>query len=198
MLDFDLLTIIVFSIPLIIILIRKAKQKQSLLHIAIFSMTYIYIVAVIAITIFPIPIQSLLIHDLKADPAILSNHNNFVPLQSINEIISLHSMRTLVLQIAGNILLFMPLGFYFPLLAKKLNLKRIMIIGIAASISIEATQGLISFFLGLNYKVVDIDDVLLNTIGTLIGYLVLKIALPALNKLELIINSSENAKNKTA
>lgn len=197
MLDFDILSMIVFSIPLFILVIRKIKKKNTLLNITIFSMTYIYIVAVIAITIYPIPIQSLLIHDLKIDPAIQASHNNFIIFNTITEIISTHSLRSIAFQLVGNILLFMPLGFYLPLLLQKLNIKGIILIGVAASLSIEIIQGLMNIILKMNYKVVDVDDLLLNLFGTIIGFIIYKMTKPLFKKLEFIINEPTH-KKKTA
>ncbi len=74
--------------------------------------------------------------------------------------------------IAGNIIMFIPYGLYA---SYHLNLKKakiIIFLALILSITIETTQ----FYIG---RVFDIDDILLNVIGALIGYLIYRIlALP--------------------
>ena len=64
----------------------------------------------------------------------------------------------------GNIFWFIPFGFLLPILIKKHNLIKIMLFGLMFSLTIESLQ----FFF---YKgVAEIDDLILNTLGVLIGY----------------------------
>lgn len=71
----------------------------------------------------------------------------------------------------GNILAFMPMGFLLPIIFKDLrSLKRIIMVLFLISSVLEMTQ----FWLKLG--IADIDDVLLNTIGGLIGYFLLEIS----------------------
>ena len=68
----------------------------------------------------------------------------------------------------GNVLVFMPLGFLTPLLFSKANsFKRILLMSILVSGCIELSQ----FILGVGIS--DIDDVILNVAGGVLGYLVL-------------------------
>ena len=70
--------------------------------------------------------------------------------------------------IIGNVLLFIPLGF---LIAYKLNLKHfysIILLSLYFSVCIESIQLIIG-------RVFDIDDILLNTIGGIIGYCLFKL-----------------------
>ncbi len=65
-----------------------------------------------------------------------------------------------------NILLFVPMGFLLPTMAKKLRkLFLIVFLGLMSSLAIETVQ----FFTGLG--IFDIDDLLNNTIGAFIGYI---------------------------
>jgi glycopeptide antibiotics resistance protein len=70
----------------------------------------------------------------------------------------------------GNIIMFIPLGFLLPLLASKFDdVKRLIFTAALLSISIELLQ-FISISFG-TYRFVDIDDVMLNTFGAFMGYL---------------------------
>lgn len=64
-----------------------------------------------------------------------------------------------------NIIMFMPLGFLVPLIwCSYRNGIKVMGIGLLFS-------GLIEFFQLFNYRTTDIDDLLMNTLGALFGYL---------------------------
>lgn len=63
-----------------------------------------------------------------------------------------------------NILLFIPLGFILPLLWKEFRSRRAMCLtGFLLSLGIELAQL-------LNYRVSDVDDLIMNTLGTWLGY----------------------------
>ena len=71
-----------------------------------------------------------------------------------------------VVNILGNILAFAPFGFLLPLLEKKYrNFFYITFLSILFSLSIEVVQ------LVLKVGIFDVDDILLNTIGGIAGYL---------------------------
>ena len=69
----------------------------------------------------------------------------------------------------GNIGWFVPFGFLLPMLLERNSLLRTMIIGFIFSFFIETLQ--FAF-----YKVVaELDDLILNTVGTAIGYFLFKL-----------------------
>jgi glycopeptide antibiotics resistance protein len=70
--------------------------------------------------------------------------------------------------LAGNILLFMPMGFLLAALNSTKSTRQIVLTGMLVSIGIELLQ--LVFKIG----VCDIDDVILNTLGTLCGLAVWK------------------------
>lgn len=96
---------------------------------------------------------------------------NVVPIkETINTF--MHSetgMRNSLRNLIGNILVFMPLGFFIPLLFEKFNnLKKVLKVGCLSSLAIELSQ----LFVGSN--VCDIDDVIYNTLGALAGFICYK------------------------
>ncbi|WP_179874370.1 VanZ family protein [Bacillus sp. AFS002410] len=66
-----------------------------------------------------------------------------------------------IVNVFGNILLFVPFGFVLTTIKYS---KKVIIVGLFLSVSIEVVQFLMSF------RWSDIDDVILNTLGTYIGY----------------------------
>ena len=74
-------------------------------------------------------------------------------------------------QIVGNLLLLLPVGVYGPM--RWLVLRSVLALGVlAASVStlIELAQLGIATAYGFPVRVADVDDVLLNTTGALVGY----------------------------
>lgn len=69
----------------------------------------------------------------------------------------------------GNVALFVPLGILLPLASNRLRtLKRVLVVALVLSLTIEATQFVLRF-VG-NPRAVDIDDVILNTLGGCLGF----------------------------
>lgn len=86
----------------------------------------------------------------------------------------------------ANILLFVPFGFFCPMLSKHYeNAKSTILLGFGLSLFIECSQ------LFTLYRATDIDDLLTNTCGTAIGYLFFRL----LVKLK-IIKPKANASKK--
>lgn len=95
--------------------------------------------------------------------------SNIVPFKTISFYLfeAKVNMNTRINNLVGNIIGFMPLGFLLPLLSKKhMKLKKIIVISFGLSSTYEVLQllfGLGSF---------DEDDMILNTLGGVIGYVV--------------------------
>ena len=69
----------------------------------------------------------------------------------------------LMFMLLGNIIMFMPVGFFPALLWRGWRWWKALLAGFGTSVSIEFIQ----FFIG---RSTDIDDVILNTIGALLGF----------------------------
>ena len=83
---------------------------------------------------------------------------------SVNKIILIPFQSEGLMTYVSNILLFVPLGFLLPLIWWEMrNLKHVCITGAALSLSIEISQL-------LNNRYSDIDDLLMNIVGAMIGY----------------------------
>lgn len=99
---------------------------------------------------------------------------NFVPLKTImNYLDGTNAFRVVLENLAGNIVIFVPMGFAVPLLFPKVK-RAWHTAGIAllSSLALEVVQlvtGLGSF---------DVDDLLLNVAGAMLGWLVYRIVRP--------------------
>ena len=73
--------------------------------------------------------------------------------------------REALINIIGNVSLFIPTGIILPILYKRLNtFWKVLFAGAGISLCIELVQ------LALPNSVTDIDDLILNTAGVIIGY----------------------------
>lgn len=145
----------------IINIIKKIPIKSNVLG----ALLIIYLTIVLKITLFPIPID----YDYANNQL-----NNFVPFASIYSLISEGTYA--LKNILGNIVLFIPLGMIITLLNyKKLAFYKPILYGFIMSVTIEFLQFFIGLIIGFMYRSVDIDDVILNTLGAVFGFLIIKI-----------------------
>ncbi len=81
-------------------------------------------------------------------------------------------LRILFKNLIGNFLLLLPLGLFLPILWSKFrSLRKTVFMGFTVSVAIELLQLFFSY-IGLGFRSLDIDDLILNTFGTVIGYII--------------------------
>jgi len=104
-------------------------------------------------------------------PGVVSNGShsmNFVPFKFIykiyTEVFLNKNVSYLLINIMGNIILFIPIGFVVPLLWR-VSRRMTMVIGFLSSLFIEVCQ----LFL---LRGTDVDDLLLNAFGVMLGILI--------------------------
>ncbi|MED4443365.1 VanZ family protein [Bacillus thuringiensis] len=178
------------------ILIGTKNKKHMIWWKEIISFLFVvYICMVVAVTLFPLPIGF---------PSNIENLNrsvNIIPFASIikdiNQIGSaydgdaLFMIGLIVRNVGGNILLLMPLGFLAPILWDKYKkFKNTILLGFTISVSIELLQLIESLFSGWT-RVIDIDDVICNILGSILGYCIYTILL----KLSTKFNIRKSEKN---
>ena len=75
------------------------------------------------------------------------------------------NVHSLVINFLGNIIIFMPIGFFIPLLWTGVSFRRVLFLTLSISLFIEICQL-------PQARVTDIDDIWLNTLGGAAGYTV--------------------------
>lgn len=125
------------------------------------------------ICFFPFPFQTELIEDITAESEGIMN--NFIPFRTIieagKEAVTCHMYGVFIRQIIGNVLLFTPWGLFLSFyLNEKHRLFKVVAASLMLTISIELFQGVFNILLEYNYRSVDIDDVILNVTGGIVGY----------------------------
>lgn len=149
----------------IITFVLKVKPKKIIFG----SVIYIYIIIVLGLTLFPIPYQGT--EFFEPIP------NNFIPFSTITATLKAGITTTSIIQIAGNILIAAPYGLILYLTMRKKKRIWIALLPLLFPIVIESLQFFIGLTIGYNYRSVDIDDFILNTLGAYSGILFGKIFL---------------------
>ncbi|MGD6900436.1 VanZ family protein [Bacillus infantis] len=156
-----------------IVLIRKNKNGLMLnlvWKMILLFVSFIYIMGVSLVTrvaVIPFSIYERFIEN-RPIFYLTESELQLVPFRSIIHIMSLHGFGTTLM---GNVLLLLPLGFLLPVWFRKL--KGILRTGCSVmlfSAGIELLQ--IIFGVGIG----SVDDVILNTLGGLIGYSLFKLS----------------------
>ena len=90
---------------------------------------------------------------------------NLIPFRTITSYLRGEPLSLMpLLNLAGNIALFVPIGFLIPLVLRTVRWPIVLALAVALGLGIEATQ------MALRVGIFDIDDVILNALGVMIGY----------------------------
>jgi glycopeptide antibiotics resistance protein len=163
---FELLTVLLTGLIWIgIVTFLRLKKKKSPAYLIFFTIFYVYIVKVLDYTLFQF--QSLVLLKQFMPGLILNGQTagksiNLVPLITL----TLQDMKTSLL----NILLLIPFGFGLPFITD-FRMKKIVVIGALFSIGIECLQLITGFLAKITFRIADINDVIFNTLGVAIGYI---------------------------
>jgi glycopeptide antibiotics resistance protein len=163
---FDLLIVLLFSLIWmgIIAFLRLARKKDSV-YLLFFTLFYIYLFKTLDYTLFQF--QSLLLLKHFVPNLILNGQPdgeniNLIPIVTLKP----QDLTTSLL----NILLLIPFGFGLPFISN-LHMKSVILIGVLFSVVIELLQLVTGFMARVTFRIADINDVIFNTIGVSIGYI---------------------------
>ena len=126
-------------------------------------LVYICVVVVARFTFFPFSRVDGQIQPLVFDPAtVFPPRINWIPFVNLMDY---PDRRDILLNVIGNVAMFIPLGIVWPGVYKNLNTHgKTIAAGVGVSLAIEILQ--LPFFT----RVTDIDDLILNSAGYLLGY----------------------------
>lgn len=140
---------------------RRKRQKRSIVLIS--SLLFIIYISFMIYVLFISPYYN------RAPGRV---GYNLVPFKTILHYIinfRYYTLENALTNLLGNIVVFIPLGFFLPIIFRLLRRasKTIMLV-LILSLAAETTQRLLAV------GSFDIDDIILNTMGGIIGYLVFK------------------------
>src|SRR5688572_21615415 len=127
----------------------------------------VLLVAVAAMVAFAAALAQITLQPSPASEAL--THTNLRPGRSLRAYLDQPELRDAARQIGGNLLLGVPFGILLPLvLPRARGILRVLALTAAVMLLVELVQGAL-----VTGRAFDIDDVLLNTTGAMVGYLLL-------------------------
>ncbi|UOO38240.1 VanZ family protein [Oscillospiraceae bacterium CM] len=131
-------------------------------RIIIIELMAIYIIILLRITVFR--------HDFFRHRLFENGQVNLIVFKVYFEILMEKNYLFFIYLFVGNIVSFMPLGFLLPFIAKKdITLPFVVLTGGFVSLVIEVSQ----YVFGTGES--ELDDILLNTIGAVLGFLLYRL-----------------------
>ena len=170
----NMMPYMLISLPIIIlirIIIYKTNKRREMnwTHEITFLLFFLFMIGLSSQTFMPK-------FEIGTDGSLSVIKNTFsemnlVPFKvffdTYNEVFINGYINYFIINFLGNIIMFMPIGFFIPLLWKISN-KKVILIGLSYSLLVEFSQ----LFLA---RGTDIDDLWLNTLGTFLGLLLYKL-----------------------
>lgn len=142
----------------------ELEIKNKTLYSILWVLFVLYLMLLIRVLFFKYGFSMSLL--MSQDRRIISN---FIPLKTIAFYLLTSDVNIAVRQLLGNIIAFSPMGFFLPFLFRRI--KGIVIVSIV-SFTISLLCELIQLLTNLGSF--DIDDMLLNTFGAIVGFIVYK------------------------
>lgn len=149
------------TVPILILQYRHYNRLYALRAVGVYLFIF-YVIGLVCFTLYPMPTDAVeFCRTYHLTPQLTS-------LQSIMDI-KTDGMRA-VLQVVMNVLFFVPLGVFLRVLWR-VRIWKAIVLSFVASLCIETAQ--LTGVFGLypcSYRLFDIDDLLVNTLGGVMGY----------------------------
>lgn len=165
LIDFILLGLIYF------LFFYRKWNKRSIKELVINTLMYIYIVMVLFVTLMPFPMPFGATNNLFMETA------NFIPFRDLTS-----NYNGAVREIILNVIMMMPFGFLYAIIKKKGILSTVALTFLF-SLIIESCQLLSAWWGSLSSRSFDVTDLITNTFGGFIGYLIYIVLRPVVHKL---------------
>lgn len=140
----------------------------------IWAIFLIYMVVLMKVILFKYPMD-MIMNILKSSEtlplSVRIQNSNFIPFRTIyNFIFQSQNYRISIKNVLGNIIAFTPLGFLLPIVFNKINNIKIIIL---SSFFVSIIFELIQLLTGMGDF--DVDDIILNVLGAIVGYMVYRV-----------------------
>ncbi len=156
--DFDLSTILISAVIWMgIVAFLRWKKNRPVVYLLFFTIFFVYIIATLQYTQFPI----YLTESIRAYGQNVWTTMNLIPFAGLEH----QDLMTSAL----NILLTIPFGFGLPFVTY-MRFRSVVIAGVFFSVIVEILQILSALIVGHTFRIVDINDVIFNTLGVAVGY----------------------------
>jgi glycopeptide antibiotics resistance protein len=142
----------------------RVQKRKSIVYLLFFTVFNVYLIAVLNYTLFQF--QSLILLKQFAPNLMLNGiaagkNLNLIPLITLTAA----DLKTSLL----NILLMIPFGFGLPFITT-FRMQKVVLTGALVSVMIESLQLVTGLIAHMTFRVADINDVIFNTTGVIVGY----------------------------
>ena len=173
LLQLELLFALIWLVFRIVIWVKQRRIDWK--REAVLLLMFVNLAVIIRFVFFPMSRINGRVQPLRFDSSeILPFKLNLLPFAHLLEY---DSKKEMILNVIGNTAMFTPTGVILPIISKKLKtFWRVIGVGALISLCIEIIQ--LPFF----ERTSDVDDLLLNTLGVAIGYLIYKLVLKLIKR----------------
>ena len=155
----------------------KAKSKKKNILKFIF---FFYLLVLVRIVIFKYPLGNYVEIVRQWSPDVFWQglyHSNFTLFKTIRMYITYWGRINSFENLVGNIVIFIPFGLLYPITFEKgKNFFRLCLMSLAVILGLELVQ------MWTNFGAFDVDDILLNFVGTLLGYFLYLLSVKVFSK----------------
>lgn len=141
------------------------KKKYSIYKLGLLFLLFIYGAMVIGVTLTPIPLNMAEVKHMQ----LRYNESDWFNLILFKDVFVGKE------QFLLNTILFIPFGILYPLYKNKIRFKYVLLSSLIFTLVIEVTQLVFSVLFQIPAWFFDINDIIANVFGGIIGYLIVKI-----------------------
>ena len=156
------------------VFLSKYRKDIKPMKINLWIFFTLYLILLITLTLFDYSWGRGGFNTIKLNELRLMDNVNLIPFKTIkmfiSEFNSLYDTRTVLLNLFGNVIALMPMAFFLPFIFKKQNKFKVFLLTIFIIILLIELLQLIT-----GSGSFDIDDIILNSSGAIIMYLIIKI-----------------------
>ncbi|MGL4762723.1 MAG: VanZ family protein [Sarcina sp.] len=178
----SILVFLVYIITNVFLVMRGKKINKSREFIKFMFLVYFF--GVLAYT------MGIMFYSPEFKERISLESINYIPIVETIKMFQ-NSRSSALYQVMGNLIMFVPFGMFVAVLYKKSNsILKVAGISLICTVIIETSQ----FFGG---RGVDVDDIIINTLGGILGYLIYKVLEKPVKKIKVfgtILNNSSSDK----
>jgi glycopeptide antibiotics resistance protein len=166
------LTIWALLVAMPILTLALWRTRPGRIRVLLLTLFTLYLAALAGIVLGDLPFDRALLDDLGASPKPRLGRLNLMPFWFVDNLMRDPSWKVVLLTL-GNLLLMVPLGLLLPMLWHRFRrLREVAVAGLLTSLTIELIQLGISTLIGHTYRLFEVDDLILNTAGAMLGWLI--------------------------
>ena len=165
----ELQSVLVFSLIIwVVVMIRMRKKK--LMYKVVVTLVIIYLSKVMDYTILPLPVNNKALESARLIfPFSWESNLQIIPIFDKNfQYGAIQAFKSHFL----NVIMFIPMGMTISFFKESYNGWDVLKKGFYISLGIEIAQLTIGLLLGASSRLFDVNDLIMNTLGAFIGYMI--------------------------